>query len=125
VADGDAQHPHPLTDDRVGDLALDDLAPLPRPGDQRALLLVGDLAQEVAHVEGLVGGGADLAGDDEVGAVGVGGDEEEEVREAEIGHQTPRGGEALEVAQLGRVELCLGARDLGEAGHGARVGPHR
>jgi hypothetical protein len=116
-ADRDAEHPHPLADHRVGDLALDDLAQPERAGDQRPVDLVGLLTQQVVAVERLAGRRADLAQDHERPAVLVGGHEQQQVREAEVREEAPRGHQPLEVALLRWGEAGLGPGDVGEAGH--------
>ena len=62
--------------------------------------------------------GLEVVADQVRRALVAGGHEEQEVREAEVRDEAPGRGEPLEVGQLGRAQLGLGAGDLREAGHG-------
>ena len=79
--------------------------------------LVGLLPQQVVAVEGLARRRPDLAEHDEGAAVLVGGHEQQQVGEAEVGQQAPRRDQPLEMALLRWGETGSGPGDVGEAGH--------
>ena len=119
-ADGDGLYVGPFrgaADD--GGVAHADVAQPPHLGGQGPFHLVDDGAEHVVAVQGLVGGGPHLGQHHEPVALVAGhGRQQQQVGEAEVGEDPPRGGQPVEVGELLRRQAGVGTGQLEQGRHG-------
>ena len=113
----DADQPGVLAAARNDHLALDHAPQMPGPGQQGPVLRGEDPAHQVLQVQGLAGGRANLAQDDEALHRSLDRDEQEEIREAQVGQHAPPGDQALQVSHHRTVQFGVFRHQFGQRGH--------